>query len=303
MLILTHGKGDPDCPWVAREFQEIKEWIEAERGGGASVFPQLLRLCYINRTHIEVFVQIWTQLTGINAQMYYITYVFTMAGLQGNALLVSSSIQYIINVLMTIPALIWIDRVGRRPALLAGSALMAIWHIANASILAAYGTDPGPEGVAGFPEASTRITGAASKAVIACSYLFVASFAPTWGPISWIYPPELYPNRLRGKAVAPSTSANWIFNFAIGYFVPAAFVGMRWKVYNFFAVCCVVMTVHVFFLFPETAGRSLEETNRMFEDPDGVKYIGTPAWKTKNYYSRTVMWERGEDLSSTVAVK
>ncbi|KAK5678362.1 high affinity glucose transporter, partial [Elasticomyces elasticus] len=111
-----------------------------------------------------------------------------MAGLTGNTLLVSSSIQYVINVVMTIPALIWIDRIGRRPTLLVGSTLMATWLFANAGVLASYGVRV-PDGVDGIPEAQIRITGAASKAVIACSYLFVASFAPTWGPVSWIYPP------------------------------------------------------------------------------------------------------------------
>jgi hypothetical protein len=59
--------------------------------------------------------------------MYYITYVFTMAGLTGNNLLVSSSIQYVINVVMTVPALLYVDRWGRRPTLLVGATFMAIW--------------------------------------------------------------------------------------------------------------------------------------------------------------------------------
>lgn len=122
-----------------------------------------------------------------------------MAGLTGNTLLVSSSIQYVINVVMTVPALIYVDRVGRRPTLLIGSTLMMTWLFANAGILATYGTPPPP---GHLPEVQVSVSGAASKAVIACSYLFVASYAPTWGPVSWIYPPELYPNHLRGKAVA-----------------------------------------------------------------------------------------------------
>src|ERR1700753_731728 len=52
--------------------------------------------------------------------------------------------------------------------------------------------------------------------------------------------------------------------------------------YLVFAVFCVVMTIHVFFLFPETAGLPLEETNFMFEDPAGGKYIGTPAWRVRH---------------------
>ena len=144
-------------------------------------------------------------------------------------MLVSSSIQYVINVVMTVPVLLLVDRVGRRPMLLVGSTFMATWLFANAGIMASYGTDPGPGGVGGIKEASVQVTGPASKAVIACSYLFVASYAPTWGPVSWIYPSELFPNRLRSKAVALATSANWAMNFALGYFVPPAFVNIRWQ--------------------------------------------------------------------------
>lgn len=81
---------------------------------------------------------------------------------------------------MTIPGLIWIDRVGRRPILLLGSTLMATWLFANAGILAVYGTDPGRNGVGGIKEASVQVSGAASKAVIACSYLVSSSFLPTY---------------------------------------------------------------------------------------------------------------------------
>lgn len=137
----------------------------------------------------------------------YITYIFTMAGLGSNVLL-PSSIQFVINVVMTVPALLFVDRWGRRPTLLVGAFLMMTWLFVNAGLLAHYGVKPRPKQ---FPSAaeSIAITGAPAKAVIACTYLFVASFAPTWGPVSWIYPPELYPLRVRGKAVALSTSANW----------------------------------------------------------------------------------------------
>jgi hypothetical protein len=137
------------------------------------------------------------------------------------------------------------------------------------------------------------VTGAASKAIIACSYLFVASYAPTWGPVSWIYPPELYPLRVRGKAVALATSANWAFNFALSYFVPPAFVNIQWRTYIIFGVFCVAMFVHVFFMFPETAGKPLEEVTGIFEDPHGPKYIGTLAWKTRNTWSKSAQAEQG----------
>lgn len=293
VLTLVHGKGDPNSPFVAAEMQEIGEMCEFERQNADVSYLELFKPNMINRTFIGIFCQIWSQLTGMNVMMYYITYVFTMAGYEGDATLLASSIQYIINVIMTVPALIWVDRWGRRPTLLIGAALMMTWMFANAGIMAAHG-EVVPGGIKGQAEASMRLSGAPAKGLIACTYLFVASYAPTWGPVSWVYPPELYPLRVRGKAVALATSSNWAFNTALGLFVPVAFANIRWQTYLIFGVFLVAMFIHVFFLFPETAGKTLEETEAIFEDPNGIPYIGTPAWKTKHDAKRTVAAEQGD---------
>lgn len=172
---------------------------------------------------------------------------------------------------MTIPALLWMDRWGRRPTLLAGAALMCLWLCINAGLFAVY-SHPPYDGEFTSTAESMTISGAPAKAIVASTLLFVASFAPTWGPVSWTYPPELFPLRVRGKAVALATSANWIFNFALAYFVPPAFANITWKVYLIFAVFCAAMFVHVFFMFPETANKTLEEIQDIFDDTkDGGK--------------------------------
>ncbi|KAF2442641.1 high affinity glucose transporter [Karstenula rhodostoma CBS 690.94] len=287
VLTLVHGKGDPNAPFVTLELNEIKQMIEFERQNADVSIKELFRPKMLNRLHIGVFTQIWSQLTGMNVMMYYITYVFGMAGLKGNGNLVASSIQYVINVFMTIFALIFIDRWGRRYPLMIGSTLMSIWMYANAGLMASYGHAAPPGGVDNIAEQSWEIGGAPAKAVIACTYLFVASYAPTWGPVSWIYPPELFPLRVRGKAVAITTSSNWIFNFALSYFVPPAFVNIQWKVYLIFAVFLTTMTIHVFFCFPETSGKTLEDIEELF-------LTGVPAWKTHVDYHSTRRAEAGD---------
>lgn len=219
-------------------------------------------------------------------------YVFGMAGMTGDNLLVSSSINYVINVVMTIPALIFIDRWGRRRPLLIGAFLMMTFLLINATVLVGKGQKAPPGGLEGIEAQSWEITGPPSKVVIAATYLFVASYAPTWGPVSWIYPPELFPLRVRGKAVALATSSNWAFNFALGYFVPPAFVNVQWRTYIIFAVFCFAMLIHVYFMFPETAGKTLEEVEDLFTNPNGIKYIGTPAWKTTTQFSRAAVLEK-----------
>lgn len=215
-----------------------------------------------------------------------------MAGYSGDSNLLASSIQYIINVFMTLPALIWIDKWGRRPTLLVGAVLMATWMFANAGIMAVHG-EVVEGGIDGVAQQSMRLSGSSAKGLIACTYLFVASYAPTWGPASWVYPPELFPLRLRGKGVALATSGNWAFNTALGLFTPPAFANIRWQTYIIFGVFNAAMFIHVFFLFPETAGKTLEETEAMFEDPNGIPYIGTPAWKTRITTNHIQQLERG----------
>lgn len=316
VLTLVHGHGDPNSPFVARELAEIREVVEFERANSDVTYLELFKPKMINRTMIGLFMQIWSQLTGeftlfsyshafrvhladipgpeigMNVMMYYITYIFAMAGI-GNGNLVSSGINYVINVLMTVPALIWLDHWGRRLPLLIGAFFMCLWLCVNAGLFAVY-SRPALPGEFPSDAESMAISGPAAKAVIASTYLFVASYAPTWGPVSWTYPPELYPLRLRGKAVALATSGNWAFNFALAYFVPPAFKNITWQTYVVFAVFCFAMFWHVFFMFPETANKTLEEVSAIFDDtkPGAIPYIGTPAWKTRNARHETILKER-----------
>ncbi|ORY57260.1 high-affinity glucose transporter [Pseudomassariella vexata] len=295
VLTLVHGHGDANSPWVAKEMAEIREMVEFERQNSDVTYWELIKPQYINRTHIGIFTQIWSQLTGMNVMMYYITYVFTMAGL-GSDILLPSGIQFIINVVMTVPALLFMDRWGRRPTLLVGAFLMCLFLCVNAGLFAVYSRVPRPEDNFTSESESMAVTGAPSKAIIAMTYLFVASYAPTWGPVSWTYPPELYSLRHRGKAVSLATSANWAFNFALAWFVPPAFAQITWRVYVVFAVFCFAMFWHVFFIFPETSGKTLEEIAGIFDDtqPGAIRFLGQPAWKTKNTRQQIVRAERNQ---------
>ena len=84
-----------------------------------------------------------------------------------------------------------------------------------------------------------------------------------------------------------TTSANWIFNFALSYFVPPAFVNIQWKVYIIFGVFNTVMAIHAFFMFPETSGKTLEDVEEMF-------LSGVPAWKTRVEYQKVRKAEGGQ---------
>jgi hypothetical protein len=136
----------------------------------------------IIRVHCCIFAHIWSQYCGTNALMYYIVYIFEMAGLNGQTALTSAAIQYIINVVMTVPALIYIDRLSRRGVMMSGSFAMAIWLFTTGAVMARYGHSIPNDNPDGSPAVTWVVNGInPTRAVIALSYLFMATYACTWG--------------------------------------------------------------------------------------------------------------------------
>lgn len=283
IISLVQARGDRDNDDVRIEIEEIKEAVRIEHEtskNGWRVFVSMFtgRTNFV-RTMTGVWTQIWQQLTGMNVLMYYIVNVFAMAGYSGDANLIASSIQYIINVAMTVPALLFIDKWGRRRVMISGAILMMAWLFALGSILAVYSLPTGPDGYQGNNSVRIYIPPdqkPASKGAIAVCYLFVATFAPTWGPVGWIYVSELFPLQQRALGNGLCAAANWIFNFGIGMFTPVAFVNITWKTYFIFATFCGAMAIHVFFMFPETHRKSLEEIDMMWNEH-------VPAWRSSKW--------------------
>ncbi|TCD66166.1 hypothetical protein EIP91_001720 [Steccherinum ochraceum] len=274
ILADLHGGGDPNDDLVQLEFAEIKEQVRFERTEGAKSYMDLLKPGVFRRVGLGASLQMWSQLSGMNIMMYYIVYVFQGAGLTGTrGNLIASSIQYVLNVAFTIPAIIYIDRWGRRPLLLAGTFLMGFWLFLVGGLQGGFGEWGVVDG--------SRIWvindhDSITKGVIVCSYLFVSSFAITMGPVSWTYPAEIFPMRVRAKAVSFSTAANWLFNFALAWAVPPGLSTIAWKTYFIFGTFNFAAFIHILFCFPETAGRTLEEIEEVFAQG----HIFT-AWKVK----------------------
>lgn len=272
-----NAKGNREDPDVIIEVQEIKDQLLLEENVKAFTFAKLFSKKYLPRTITALFAQIWQQMTGMNVMMYYIVYVFKMAGISGNANLVSSSIQYVLNFGMTVIALFLMDKIGRRPLLLIGAAFMTTWQFAVAGLLGHYSV-PYPD--SGNDSVTIQITDEhkpAARGVIAACYLFVCSFAVSWGVVIWVYVSEMWGDsvsRQRGAALA--TAANWIFNFAIAMFTPPSFKNINWRTYIIYASCCVAMGIHVFFFFPETKGKRLEEIDQIWTEK-------IPAWKSASF--------------------
>lgn len=197
--------------------------------------------------------------------MYYIVYVFKMAGLSGNVTLYSTAIQYVIFLVTTGVILPFIDRIGRRQLLLSGAVICCIVHFSIAGTMASAGyhvtnIDGNYNLKWELPAGSS-----ASKGVIALSYIFVGVYGLTWAPTGWIYASEVFPLQYRAKGVGLAAGFNWLFNFALAYFVAPSFTNIQWRTYIIFGVFCFVMTIHIFFMYPETKGKTLEEIDILFD--------------------------------------
>ncbi|KAJ5216617.1 High-affinity glucose transporter [Penicillium cinerascens] len=263
VLALMHGKGNRHDPVVQLEFEEVQEAARVAHQAKDVSFLALFGPRIWKRTACGMSVQMWQQLLGGNVAMYYVVYIFEMAGMTGNTTLWSSAIQYVIFLVTTGVMLPFIDRIGRRTLLLTGSVCCMAVHFTIAGVMASYGHAV-PE-VDGNANLTWEIKGSAAMAVIAFSYIFTGIYGFTWAPTGWIYASEIFPLKYRAKGVGLSASANWIFNFALAYFVAPAFHNIQWRTYIIFGVFCFTMTIHVFFTYPETVGRTLEEIDMVFD--------------------------------------
>jgi sugar porter (SP) family MFS transporter len=292
VLADLHGGGDRSNEEVLLEYEEIKQQVYLERTEGAKSYMDLLKPGNPRRVMLGMCLQMWSQLCGMNIMMYYIVYIFEGAGLTGRRTnLIADSIQYILNVAFTVPAIIYIDKWGRRPMLLVGTLLMGFWMFLVGGIQGTFGDWSNASGTNVWVIADNP---AATRAVIVCSYLFVCSFAVTMGPVSWTYPAELYSLKVRGKAVSIATASNWAFNTALAFAVPPGLNTIAWKTYFIFGSFNFAAFLQVYFMYPETVGRTLEEVEEIFNQ--GHTFT---AWKIgKNVGKKTLkeVVEKSKDL-------
>ncbi|KAK9233762.1 general substrate transporter [Lipomyces kononenkoae] len=260
---------DVNEPLVLAEFKEIEDQMREEREEQTNPFQELLSQKIRKRLFLTMAIQMWSQLSGMNVMMYYTRYVLAASGVANPKL--ASSVQYIINVVMTMPCVVWTDVWGRRSSVLVGAIMMSVWLFLIGGLLMRYGkpnadpNEPFTWQIVNHP--------AVSHTILACTYLFVATFAISWGPVSWIYPPEVIPLRVRAKGVSLATAANWATNFALGLSVPPLFRSIRWALFFLFGVFNVGAFFNVLFVMPETKQRTLEEMDEIFEH-------GDPLWKS-----------------------
>ncbi|BDZ46374.1 sugar porter family MFS transporter [Naasia aerilata] len=242
VLATVQPKGEIDDE-VSRIRKNIDE--DRENAKKASLRGSALGLAPV--VWIGLALSVFQQFVGINVIFYYSTTLWNAVGFKDAFLI--SVISSIVNVAVTFVAIAIVDKVGRRPMLLAGSLGMAVTLGAMAL---SFSQAQLSDGKLSLPQPWGVI------ALIAAN-LFVVSFGATWGPLVWVLLGEIFPNRIRAKALGVAAAAQWIANFLITVSFPIFSEFSLAFTYGLYAVFSALSLVFVFFFVPETKGVELED--------------------------------------------
>lgn len=271
--VLASLRGVPeDNELLELEFLEIKAQSLFEKRSVAEMFPALreqtawntFKLQFIAirklfgsramfyRVIIATVTMFFQQWTGINAVLYYAPTIFKDLGFNSNTQnLLATGVVGIVMFLATIPAVLWIDRVGRKPVLTIGAIGMASCHIIIAIIVAKDQDQWASQRAAGW-------------AAVVMVWLFVIHFGYSWGPCAWIIVAEIWPLSTRPYGVSLGASSNWMNNFIVGQVTPDMMQGITYGTYILFGLLTFIGAGFIWFFVPETKRLTLEEMDIVF---------------------------------------
>ncbi|MDR2056860.1 MAG: D-xylose transporter XylE [Dysgonamonadaceae bacterium] len=193
---------------------------------------------------IGILLSVFQQFVGINVALYYAPRIFESMGAAKDASMLQTIVMGLINVIFTVLAIVTVDKWGRKPLLITGSIGMAVGMIAI-SIMSFF-----------------NIIGIGTLVFI---IIFTASFMMSWGPICWVYISELFPNKIRGQAVAIAVAAQWAANYFISSTYPPMMEFSGGITYGFYGLMAILSAVFVWKMVPETKGKSLEQIEKFWK--------------------------------------
>ncbi|KAK1541961.1 hypothetical protein CPAR01_05348 [Colletotrichum paranaense] len=260
---------------IELEFLEIKAQSLFEKRSTAELFPHLkeqtawniFKLQFVaikalfqtkamfKRVIVATVTMFFQQWTGINANnqvLYYAPQIFSQLGLsQTTTSLLATGVVGVVMFIATIPAVLWIDRVGRKPVLSIGAIGMGTCHLIIAVILA--------KNIDRFDQQP-----AAGWAAVCMVWLFVVHFGYSWGPCAWIIIAEVWPLSTRPYGVSLGASSNWMNNFIVGQVTPDMLTSINYGTYILFGLLTYLGAAFIWFIVPETKRLSLEEMDLVF---------------------------------------
>ena len=198
---------------------------------------------------VGIMLSVFQQAVGINAVLYFAPRIYGAMGFDDPMKL--TVFNGIVNLGFTCVAIFTVEKLGRKPLLIVGSLGMALGAIGVACTFD--GAINGEETMQLFCMISLMV--------------YSASFMFSWGPICWVLIAEVFPNTIRGGAVAIAVAFQWIFNWIVSTsFVPMANSLGYGFVYALYGIICVVAAVFVWKLVPETKGKTLEDMTKLWKE-------------------------------------
>lgn len=197
---------------------------------------------------VGIMLSVFQQAVGINAVLYFAPRIYGAMGFDDPMML--TVFNGVVNLAFTCVAIFTVEKLGRKPLLIVGSLGMAAGAI----------------GVACTFEGSIANDSTMQLFCMISLMLYSASFMFSWGPICWVLIAEVFPNTIRGGAVAIAVAFQWIFNWIVSTsFVPMANSLGYWFVYALYGIICVIAALFVWKLVPETKGKTLEDMTKLWK--------------------------------------
>ena len=241
---------------VEFEINEIKETISTK----VSTLTLLSNGYFLKVILLGVFLQCLQQFSGMNAFMYYSEKIFAVAGFTNPA--IGTVIVGLVNVLTTLVAIKFVDRIGRKPIMYFGLTILVA-----SCLVVGY--------LFNLQSGGVELKQAQQYTLLAFCLLFIFGFAVSLGPIIWIICAEIFPLEGRDIGITVTTMANWIFNTIIGAYTLVWFesIGVGQTFYMFGGTCLLgFVLVKVF--TPETKGISLEDLEMNLKEGRALRDIG-----------------------------
>ncbi|EAZ63875.1 hexose transporter [Scheffersomyces stipitis CBS 6054] len=255
--VARSNKLSPEDPSVYTEIQLIQAGIDREAIAGSASWTELItgKPAIFRRVVMGIIMQSLQQLTGVNYFFYYGTTIFQAVGLKDS--FQTSIILGVVNFAATFIGIWAIERFGRRSCLLVGSAGMFVCFIIYSTIGSFHLYKDGEYN-------NDNTYKPSGNALIFITCLFIVFFASTWAGGVYTIISESYPLRIRSKAMAIATAANWVFGFLISFFTPFIVSAIHFKFGYVFSGCLLFSFFYVYFFVVETKGLSLEDVDELY---------------------------------------
>lgn len=198
---------------------------------------------------IGIALSVFQQFVGINVIFYYSSVLWQAVGFSESDSLKITVITSVTNIATTLIAIALVDRVGRKPLLLTGSAGMAV---TLGTLAYLFGT--APLDAHGQPE----LHGISGPLALVAANLYVVFFGMSWGPVVWVLLGEMFPNRIRAIALSVAAAAQWIANFVVSTTFPPLKDQSLGLAYGLYTASALLSLLFVYFLVRETRGKELE---------------------------------------------